>query len=88
MSRLVPLADIPAVARSAERTARAAFSSRAAALAAAKYEIVQAPGAHSRPSFDPPSVGWVVTRAAADAVAAELVRMPGGTSHRHLAVRT
>jgi hypothetical protein len=85
MARLIPLADIPYSARARERQARKAYGSRAAALAGAQFEIVSAPGCHSRPSFDPPSIGWVCSRVTAEALAARLTHMPDGTSHRRLA---
>lgn len=86
-ARLIPLAYIPYAARAAERAARRAFTSRAAALESARYELVSAPGCHSRPYFDPPSNGWVCTRAAANALAARQTHMPDGTSHRRLRVQ-
>lgn len=84
---LIPLAQIPYAARAAERAARRAFATRAAALESARYELVSAPGCHSRPYFDPPSCGWVCTRVAADALAARQTHMPDGTSHCRLRVR-
>lgn len=85
MNRLIPLKDIPYAARAAERAARAKHASRADALHAASFEIVSAPGCHSRASFDPPRIGWVCSRAAAVALSERLTRMPGGTAHRRLA---
>lgn len=87
MSKLIPLSEIPtASARRAEREARAQYTSRAAALEAAQFELVVAPGCHGRPSFDPPRLGWCVSQAGAEAYAAEVTYMPGGTSHRRRAV--
>ena len=82
MTKLIPLRDIPSAARATEAAARRAHPTRAAALDAAQYRIDVAPGCHSRPYFDPPCVGWVVTRSAAEAYTAQLTHMPGGTSHR------
>jgi hypothetical protein len=84
MSRLIPLADIPYAARATERAARRTYLTRAGALGAAAHRIVVAPGCHGRPHFDPPVVGWVCTRAAADALEARTTRMPDGTTHRRL----
>lgn len=84
MNRLIPLRDLPYSARAAERDARRAYKTRSAALAAAQYEIVSAPGCHSQPYFDPPRIGWVCTRAAAEALATRRTDMPGGTSHCRL----
>lgn len=84
MSKLIPLSSIPYAARAAEREARRAFATRVAALEAAQYRIVVAPGCHSRPYFDPPTVGWVCSREAAEALAAQQTRMPDGTSHSRL----
>lgn len=57
-------------------------STRAIALDAATYEIVLAPGCYGGP--DAPTVGWVLTREAADALASIVTRMPGGSSHQRL----
>lgn len=84
MPRLIPLADIPYRARARERQARKAYGSRAAALAGAQFAIVSAPGCHSRPSFDPPTIGWVCSRGAAEALAAQRIHMPDHTSHHSL----
>lgn len=85
LNKLIPLADIHLAARSVERDARKRIGNRAAALELAQYEIVVAPGCHSRPSFDPPRIGWVVSKAAAEALSARLTEMPDGTSHRRTA---
>lgn len=101
MSRLIPLSDIPYSGRAAEREARRRIAGQhcqygvwmgtkrrgwqSDALRAAEYEIVMAPGCHSRPYFDPPTVGWVLTASAASALASRVTHMPGGTSHRRLA---
>lgn len=85
-NKLIPLAQIPTTAaRDAERRARAKYESRAAALQAAQYEMVVAPGCHSQPHFDPPRIGWVCALSAAEAMAAQLTHMPGNTSHRRIA---
>lgn len=118
-TKLIPLKDVPYVARNAERAARQAHTfalptgrtfefvgtfaaataaapdgwrhiatrraRRAAALQAAEFQIVVAPGCHSRPYFDPPVIGWLCSRAAAVAYCAVLTRMPDGTSHRRRA---
>jgi len=84
MTRLIPLADIPYIARDAERRARRAHATRAAALEAAQYRLVGAPGCHGRPDFDPPVIGWVCSRSAAEALEARPTHMPDGTTHRRL----
>jgi hypothetical protein len=82
MPKLIPLKSIPTTAaRDAERTARAKHPSRAAALEAATYRIESAPGCHSRPYFDPPVIGWVLTHLAAIAINDQITDMPGGTCH-------
>jgi hypothetical protein len=82
MTKLIPLSQIPYAARGYERTARAAYPTRSAALYAANYRIDVAPGCHSRPYFDPPVIGKVLTRAAAQAICGRLTYMPGNTSHQ------
>lgn len=82
MPDLMRLTDIPYAARGAERRARAKHATRAAALEAAQYEIVQAEGTYS--GANAPTVGWCCSRAAAEALAAELTRMPGNTCHHSL----
>jgi len=82
MNNLIPLASIPLPARRVECATRKAYSSCSAARAAAQYRIDVAPGCHSRPSFDPPVLGWVLTRDAAVAITEQLTRMLDGTSHR------
>jgi hypothetical protein len=85
MTKLIPLSAIPtASARRVEREARAAYASRAAALEAAQFELVVAPGCHGK--AHPPSIGWCVSQTGAEAFAAEVTHMPGGTSHRRRAV--
>lgn len=72
--KLLPLNQIPGTtARNRERTARAAYGSRAAALAGAQFEILD--GGHPR------TYGWLCSRVAAEAVAGEITRMPGNTCH-------
>lgn len=83
-SKLVPLSNIPYAARSAESAARKAYRTRREAWGSAKYRLEVAPGCHSRPYFDPPVVGWVLTKAAALAVSALETRMPDGTTHRRI----
>lgn len=82
MANLMRLSDIPHSARDAERHARSKHSNRAAALQAAQYEIVQAAGTYS--GAHAPTVGWCCSRAAAQALAAELTYMPGNTCHHSL----
>jgi len=88
MSSLIALKNIPTTtARRMESTARREHASRAAALEASSYQIVSAPGCHGRPPNDPPVIGWVCTREAAEAISSQETRMPGGTSHRRIAFR-
>lgn len=84
MSKLIPISDIPCSARKLESRARKAAGSRSTALEVAQYEIVVAPGCHGRPNDDPPRVGWVLTRDAAEALASRQTHMPDGTSHSRL----
>jgi hypothetical protein len=86
MTRLIPLTQLPRSVRAAERAARSSFESQAAALAAATYKLVVAPGCHSGPYFDPPVIGWTCTRAGAEAYAAQLTYMPDGNHHRRAAL--
>lgn len=82
---LIPLANItPRSARTIEAEARRRYANREDALDAAQYRIDVAPGCHSRPYFDPPVVGWVLTRAAARALCDRPTHMPGGTSHHRM----
>jgi hypothetical protein len=88
MANLLPLSEIPVRggARDAERAARAQFASRNAALVAAEWELVEAPGTYSTPR--PRSFGWCLSREAAEAASrASVVRMPGGTEHRIMVAR-
>jgi hypothetical protein len=80
MNKLIPLSTIPVSARKAESEARAKLA--AEALEAASYRIEVAPGCHGRPHFDPPVLGWVCTREAAEALSARLTHMPDHSSHR------
>lgn len=74
--RLLPLSDIPgAAARRAEREARALYSSRGAALEAASFEVVEAPGCYG--GARPRTFGWLCSRVAAAAVSEETVSLPG-----------
>jgi hypothetical protein len=86
MTRLIPLSQIPASARAAEAKARRAYATRALALEAAQVHIVSAPGCHSRPYFDPPTIGWVLTRAAGEALSRVQTHMPDHTSHCRMTV--
>lgn len=79
MNRLIPLSAVPYSARNAESEARKRHASRSAAVAAAEYRILTAPGCHGEPF--PPVEGWVLTQQAAEAISAVPTRMPGGTSH-------
>lgn len=87
MSKLIPLRDIPSAARASEGAARRALrASGTDALAAARYEIHDANGCYG--GAYPTTRGWTVTEAAAEALAAEVVRMPGGSVHHDLAYST
>jgi hypothetical protein len=81
MTKLIPLSEIPSAARTIEAAARNSFGSREKALACAAYRIEVASGCHSRPSFDPPVIGWTCTKQAAEALSSRRTYMPGGTSH-------
>jgi len=85
--KLIPLHEIPYRGRSAERAERAKHPTREAALAAATYEMLAAPGTYSGPACAPPTLGCVLSREAASALAEVMVAMPGGTSHRHYDVQ-
>jgi hypothetical protein len=86
MAKLLRLNDIPTTrARDAERRARAKYADRAAALEAAPYEVVDAAGCYS--GAYPDAYGWLCSADAAEAVAAEVTRMPGGTQHCARAVK-
>lgn len=85
MNKLIPLTQIPYAARAEEAKARATWPTRAMALDAATLQIVMAPGCYGGP--DAPTIGWVLTREAAEALAAMRTYMPGGTSHRRLTWR-
>lgn len=82
MTDLIPLRNIPHAAREVEATERRKFATRDDALEAADLAIVLAPGCHNKPTA--PVIGWVLTLAAAEALAARVTQMPGGTSHRRL----
>ena len=51
-------------------------------LEASQYEIVEAEGTYS--GAFAPTVGWCCTRKAAEALAAEVINMPGNTCHHGL----
>jgi len=69
-------------ARAAEREARLiAFDSDDRAPG---YEMVSAPGCHGEPQ--PPTVGYVWTREAAEDLASRLTHMPGGSCHHELVI--
>jgi len=78
-AKLLPLDQIPGtVARDRERQARKAYGYRTAALAGAQFEILDAEGCYSG---QPDTYGWLCSRSAAEAVAAEVTHMPGNTCH-------
>lgn len=81
-TKLIPLSSIPHRAREAEAAARAKFPTRAMALDAATYRIEAAEGCYG--TAYPPVYGWVLTRAAADALADIVTHMPGGSSHHRM----
>jgi hypothetical protein len=80
MTKLIPLKDVPVAARKIEAAERARLGD--GALEEASYRIEVAPGCHGKPHFDPPVLGWVCTRDAAEALAARLTRMPDHSTHR------
>ena len=82
----IRLGDIPGAARAEERAARLRAIDLAGQDGAEEppYEIVLAPGCHGEPW--PPTVGWVWTRAAAQALASRKTHMPDGSSHCRLAL--
>lgn len=77
---LIPLRRIPYAARAAEAAARRAYPNHQAALDAATFKVVDAPGTYS--GAFPGTRGWLLTPAAAEAISALRCHMPGGTSHR------
>ncbi len=79
MTRLVPLNRIPYAARRAEADERAKWPTRAMALDAAFYKIVDADGCYSGPF--PGLWGWVLTREAAEAISQVRTEMPDGSTH-------
>lgn len=83
MRRLIPLSEIPYRARDAERDARAAHPTRADALRAAPWAIVDAEGTYDGPS-DRTTYGYVVTQIAAEAMGDVRANPPGGNHARHL----
>ena len=87
MAKLIPLRDIPTTtARNREAEQRRRYrspESTMSALEAASYEIVVAEGCYF--GAVAPSVGWVLTYEAANAITQRITRMPGGTCHRRLA---
>lgn len=76
-NKLIPLHDIPrrGGARDAERDARALRFGRDAALRAARWEIVDAPGCGDD------THGYLLTREAAEALCETRANPPGGTAH-------
>lgn len=74
-NRLFPLHDVPFQARPAEVAARRAYVRRSDAVKAARYEIVAAPGM-SALSHRP----WVLTLAAAEAIAAQTSKTASGST--------
>ena len=74
MAKLIPLSQIPTNhARRIEARARR-FASRSEALEKARYEIQHADGTHAKPYA--PILGWVLTRAAAQALLDERIAVP------------
>lgn len=82
MAKLINLGDLPYRVRSAEAAERAKWPTRAMALDAATYEIVMAQGCYG--GAYAPTIGFVLTREAADALAERLTYLPGGTCHHRL----
>lgn len=83
-TKLIPLSEIPGAhcAREKESDARHLYKTNAAALRFAPYRIEVAPGCHGRPYHDPPVIGWVLTKAAAEALASRVTRLQDGSTHR------
>lgn len=76
---MIPLREVPHYARAREANARREFvGSRASMVQTAEFQIEEAPGTYAN---TPKTIGWVLTRAAAQAISDQLCRMPGGTSH-------
>lgn len=82
MAKLIPLNRIPYRARQAEARERAKWPTRAMALDSATIAIVGAPGCYG--GAEAPTYGFVLTSAAAAALAEIKVDMPGGGRHRRL----
>jgi hypothetical protein len=82
MATLIPLKHIPYKARKIEASERRKHSSRKNALESATIEIVLAPGCYS--GAYPPTVGWVLTKTAADEMSKRMTTMPGGSAHRRI----
>lgn len=82
MANLIPLSQIPHRARESEAKERAKWPARAMALDAATYEIVLAEGCYS--GAYAPTIGYVLTRDAAQALSERMTYMPGGSCHRRL----
>lgn len=78
-TKLIPLSSIPYRARELEAYERAKWPTHAMALDAASYRIIDAPGTYG--GAYPGVRGWVLTRAAAEAICDYRCRMPGNTSH-------
>lgn len=86
MAKLIPLSEIPYSARAAESKARKSYETRAKALEAATYEVVEGPGTFS--GAFPGSIGRTCTKAAAEACASQVTRMPGNTSFHPYSFKT
>lgn len=71
MKKLIPIGNIPLRAREMEILTRRAYPSREAAQADAAYCVTADP---DDDRADAPVIGWVCTRAAAEAVRARLAR--------------
>jgi len=83
MAKLIPLRDLPYEARETEADARRDLREQGEdVLECAHYEIHMAEGCYS--GTWPPTVGWVVTERAAQALAAGVTHTPGGSCHHRL----
>lgn len=74
-NRLFPLHDIPFLVRPIETAARRGYVRRVDAVEAAKYEIVAGPGTSALSHRS-----WVLTRAAAEAIAELTEKCESGSS--------
>ena len=80
MNSLIPLNRLPYAVRQAEADERAKWPTRAMALDAASYMIVDAYGCYGGPH--PGVWGWVLTPEAAEAMRQVRTPMPDGSAHR------